>query len=473
MNLKKEQQIFFALVLLQPILDVIAYFQYNNVIGSIAGYSRLLIMLVLPIYVFFTTKKKKSFFCFLAVIGLYSVLHILNGFRVGYLNLFQDVAYLLRVIQMPILTVSFIYYMKNQEEYVKVTAKSYFINSLLIFLVIVIGVITDTCEMTYQDTGLLGWFGNSNSQSIIMTCLIPFAVYFLIHTKKYSVMIIGLLVTTFLLLSNGTKGAYYSAFLIYFGFIAFFIFEAILKKKRPDNYHLCVIAILLIAGIGSALAYPITPRYEKDHEYYSAREDELMQMNADLEHIKHADDGREFDVNDPVIYAALVEYYEPLFNEGLVKRFGIDRVLEAYDYVPDPYIISDNRLVKRMYAQFIWEDSDFLTHLVGFEYTRIDDFDLENDFPAIFYYYGYIGLVMYVGFLLYFVYLIVKRLIQDFKSAITMENFTLLLTLGLLLGLAQYSGALLRRPNGSIYLSIVLALIFVQCKKPWKKRIEE
>lgn len=33
------------------------------------------------------------------------------------------------------------------------------------------------------------------------------------------------------------------------------------------------------------------------------------------------------------------------------------------------------------------------------------------------------------------------------------------------LGLAQFSGAILRRPNASIYLALVVALIFYQCQK--------
>lgn len=472
-NKKVESQAFFLLIILQPILDIIAYFQYDNIIGSFAGYSRLLIMVLLPIYVLFTTKKKKGFLLFMSAIALYSILHMLNGFRVGYISMFQDLAYLARVIQMPILTVCFIYHMDHKHVYL--TSKAYLVNCLIILFAIVVGHLTYSCPYTYvtQKIGLLGWFGNSNAQSIILACLIPLTIYFLIKKENKYLFFGGIIMTTFLLASNGTKGAYYSIFLIYIGYICFIIFEAILKKQSLSKYQFYVIFILLFGTITSVFIYPLTPRAVMDSQYNSAREKENEEMDSLTSKLTDKGGEKEFDVHDPEIYADIKEFYEPKLNKGLVEKFGIDRVLEAYNYLPDAYIVSDNRLVKRMYAQFIWEDSDFLTKLVGFEFTKIDDYDLENDFPAIFYYYGYIGFALYIGFLLYFAIILIKKVICDFKNSISLGNFSLLLTVCLLLGLAQYSGALLRRPNSSIYLSIVLALIYCQCKRSGEEKIGE
>lgn len=468
MNIQKEKKIFLGLIILQPIFDIIAYFQYNNVIGSLAGYSRLLVMLILPIYVLIKTNKKKTYLLIMGSIGIFSLLHIVNGFRVGYNNMFQDIAYLLRVIQMPVLTVSFIYYMRMNDDYMNVSSKGYFLNCIIVTVVIIISTLTNTNETTYAEVGLLGWFGNSNSQSIILTCLVPFALYFLLKKEVVWQFLLGLVMTTFMLLSNGTKGAYYSAFLIYIGFACFMLFKALINKKLPPRFQIFAILLFFCASAASAALYPITPRYFMDNEYFSARANEEEEMAVELEKITNPEnkEGNVLDVNDPIVYNELVTYYEPKMNKGIVKKFGVDRVLKAYGYTPDPYTLSDNRLVKRMYAQFIWDDSDFITKLIGFEFSKIDDFDLENDFPAIYYYYGYIGFVLYCGFLLYFFFQLLLRVIKHFKSAMTVRNFTLLLTLCLLLGLAQYSGALLRRPNGSIYLSIVLALIYIECKRP-------
>ena len=85
--------------------------------------------------------------------------------------------------------------------------------------------------------------------------------------------------------------------------------------------------------------------------------------------------------------------------------------------------------------------------------------DLENDWPAMYYYYGYLGFGMYMLFLLRVVWLILRRVVRDFKGTVTLENFFLLLLFFLHVGLAQFSGSVIRRPNVSIYMSLVIALI--------------
>ena len=113
----------------------------------------------------------------------------------------------------------------------------------------------------------------------------------------------------------------------------------------------------------------------------------------------------------------------------------------------------------------MWDHSDTLTKLFGIDISAAWNYggvDLENDWPAIFYYYGYVGFAAYVGFILYFVFLILRRLKRDFKNSFTADNFILFVTLVLLLGIAQYSGAVLRRPNVSFYLALILGLIYFQ-----------
>ena len=72
------------------------------------------------------------------------------------------------------------------------------------------------------------------------------------------------------------------------------------------------------------------------------------------------------------------------------------------------------------------------------------------------------GFAAYVCLIAYFAFLIARRLLQDLRSAFTADNFIVLLCFVLLIGIAQYSGAVLRRPNVSIYLSLILGLIHYQ-----------
>ena len=48
-------------------------------------------------------------------------------------------------------------------------------------------------------------------------------------------------------------------------------------------------------------------------------------------------------------------------------------------------------------------------------------YDVENDFHGICFLYGWVGLAMMVAFIGYFLYLIIKCLIRDFRKYFTIE----------------------------------------------------
>ena len=169
---------------------------------------------------------------------------------------------------------------------------------------------------------------------------------------------------------------------------------------------------------------------------------------------------------DPVVKEVFTYYYWQYLGSlpDLIDRFGMDKVLIHYRMTTDTDRLTDTRVMERSYAALIWkEETDALTKFVGFETSRVDtegDYDMENDWPAVFYYFGYLGFALYVGFILFFLLRILRTLREDFFGSFTVLNFTLALTLCLQLGLAEFSGALVRRPNVSIYLALILALIW-------------
>ena len=106
----------FLCIVMQPILDIIAYIQYNNPIGTMAGYLRLAFVIVVPIFVFIKTSYKKGFLFSLLPIALLGLLHCANSFRVGYISFFEDMGYFIRTWYMPILAISFIFYFNHRKE---------------------------------------------------------------------------------------------------------------------------------------------------------------------------------------------------------------------------------------------------------------------------------------------------------------------------------------------------------------------
>lgn len=438
MNYIKNNLLFLVLIS-QPLLDILAYFQDGSAV-SVAGYVRLLYTVAIPAYTLLVTRDKKKFALIMSVIASFALLHIANGFRVGYISLFADVKYMLLVLHMPILLISFIY-LFEKTDIVSQIIRGLKVNTIIITVVFFFTYVTKSGAYTYDDynLGWTGWYLIPNAQSIIMVSLLPFIVYFLIiYFKKY--FPIPMLAVIFMYIENGTKSAYYGLVLIFAGFLCYLVVEYLIKKETKfPLYNLVMLAVLIVVTVGS---YNYSPREVLDSNDQTAREEEQLKLDEELDE------------------ETILSY----IDKELLDRFGKEKVLAAYGDEFSAYTFADMRLKKRVYGKLVWEESDILTKLVGFEYSQMqhngENFDLENDLPAILYYYGYLGTIGYVGLMTYFLLRLLMMLIRKFKESLNLYNFTILVSCALQFGLATYTGYILRRPNVSFYLMIVLLLIY-------------
>ena len=237
--------------------------------------------------------------------------------------------------------------------------------------------------------------------------------------------------------------------------------------------------MLLIVSLLSAAVYPLTPKYKIKQAQSSFMEKTQTEFEADFdgEGIVPGALSPEEILADPEIHTLYFDYYwKCLWNlcPDLFARFDADEIMLKYGFTTDASQLLNTRLMKRTFVSLMWDHSDSLTRLFGIDVSAAWNYgkvDLENDWPAIFYYYGYVGFAAYCGFILFFLVRILRRLRRDFRSAVTADNFILLVTFVLLIGIAQFSGAVLRRPNVSFYLSLILGLIYFQTDPDPAKQI--
>ncbi|MDY4225108.1 MAG: O-antigen ligase family protein [Candidatus Limivicinus sp.] len=459
-----------ALIVMQPLLDIIAFWT-KNPDGTLAGYVRLLIMVCLPLYLLFTLRgsERKSFIFWMLGIGLVCALHIANTIRTGPVSLGFDISYTAKVAQMPILAVCFMYSIKNDQTRNQAYWGLFFAAGITA-AALGLSVLTGTANCTYgEGLGVSGWVIDDNrcANSIILVTLAAFSIFCAVKSDKPFVNIAVPVVSAVVLIANGTMTCYMSIFVIFIGFAVFLLLE---KKIRGCNLNRLAVIALVAVAIASAAAYPLTPKYKIKQTQSDFAEltqddfnDELGALGYDLDSMSN-----EEKLSNPEIHTALEDYYWKclwIITPNMFERFDIDEIMLKYDLTTDAATLIDTRTIKNAYASLMWDHSDTLTKLFGIDVSDIwltGGMDLENDWPAIRYYYGYVGFATYAAFILYFVYLIIRRLCRDFKGSFTADNFILLVTFALLIGLAQYSGAVLRRPNVSIYLALVLGLIHYQ-----------
>ena len=457
----------FCLIALQPILDVIAYFNQNDV-ATVAGYIRLVILLIFPVYLLFTLKEKKRFLLAMLVIGVYALLHVLNGFRVGYISLYFDVSYMVKVMQMPILAICFVYLIRD-EQTKRQAFRGVLTAAALTCAFIAIAYLTGTGNVTYgEGLGYSGWVIDDNrcANSILLVTLSSFAVGFAARTEKKLYWFLIPAAITAVFLTNGTKACYFSLFAIFAAYAAFLVMQRPLLRKKIRWLLVLVLVLLMIFAV---VIYPYTPRYRVNIQLAKANTQGEIEAAALAKGYDITTMSTEERFNTPEVKEIFEHYYWKYLGvlPDIIDRFGMDRVLLHYDMTTDVERLIDTRVIERSYSAMIWEDSDALTRVVGFEVSNVGFdgvYDLENDWPAIFFFYGYLGFALYVGFLLLFLARVFRTLLRDFKGSFTAENYTLLLTLMLQFGLAQFSGAILRRPNVSVYMAVILALIWYQTR---------
>lgn len=456
------------LIVLQPLLDIVAYWTRSPE-GTIAGSIRLLIMLALPLYLLITLKKKRGFILAMAAIALVCALHIGNCMRLGYVSMGFDIAYAAKTAQMPILAVCFVYSIKNEQTRNQAYWGLFFaaaITGAAIFL----SWVTGTANVTYGNgLGISGWVIDDNrcANSAILVVLAAFSVFCAVKTGRSWVTVTVPALALIVLLTNGTKACYLAVYAIFTGFALFLLLEKLLKGGSLNK---TAVAALLALSLAAVILTPITPMYKVKgaQDSFAAEnqgevETKLIELGYDPKALTE-----EQILTDPVVNQVYEDYYRKILwciSPNMFERFTINEILQEYDFTTDANILIDVRYQKSQYAALMWDKADLGSKLFGIDVSDIwytGGCDLENDWPAIFYYYGYVGMAAYVGMILYFVFLILRRLKQNFKTAFTQDNFILLISFMLLVGMAQFSGSVLRRPNVSFYMSLVLGLIHYQ-----------
>ena len=457
-------------IVLQPLLDVLAYWTQNDA-GTASGYIRLVLMVVLYVFAF-CKKRSPAFLAASALIALTFGLHILNGLRLGSISLSADLKAVARVAYMPVMAVSFAALVDDENKQ-KQILYGIFLSAAVTGVVIILSVITDTYMPTYilENLGISGWVTDSNRccHSDIMACFAIFAAYGAFLTKKTWLKFLLPPIIMVAMITNATSTCYLTLLAVLAGFPVFCLFRSLLLKKKIDRLTRILLAEFALLFAFSIAIYPYTPRHKMEelkHAFYSDNEQQFVQEMSDLGYDIYAMSLEE-KMSDPVVHEKLTVYYNRFICNTVMSmrdRFGIDRVITALDGTVSAAILDDGRIMKRLNAHFIMEDSDFLTHLTGYEFGNIRNAyeDLENDWHAMYYYYGYIGIGSYILVIAYLAWRILKLLIRSFGESLTLLNFTLLLSFVILLGLAGFSGALFRRPNASIYLALVIAMIWHQ-----------
>lgn len=461
----------------QPIIDFIAYFQTKTLGVSFSWIIRIICLVIVTLIVFFNSKNKKKLILYLSPFIIYFIAHIFNLYRINSLNMLLDLKYFVLVFQMPILTILLIDYIKNNYEKISLIKKGMAFSLIIIAIIIFLSFITNSYEITYEysKTGIIGWFTGSNTPSMILCALCPWFVYYF-STKKNNYLFFIMCALAFALLYfNATKACYITLITSF----VILLFGAIISKKKEDKAQ--KIVILFFFTVMSLFLY----RYSFTAINRNMAIENIEANSSEIQKIT--------DNNTETLTTESENKTENIINQNeqsysdeeilkilkishiyaeLIDLHGEEKVINAMRNHLSPEDLANNRLLKIINAKIESESADLITNFLGNGYSKFvkNDYDLETDLNAIYYYYGYIGFGIYIVFIAYFVLKLIIKILKQPSIIRDNEYIILCYLVPLLIFGGEYSGAFLRKPNANIYLSLFLLLAYFKCANLQKNK---
>ncbi len=449
-----------VIMILQPLMDMLSYwmdhFEMSNTLTLLL---RFVVFAAVCLLGFLASSRKKAYGIAVIACGLLLIGHCIACFIVGYERIVYDLTNFVRVVQMPLFVLCFISFLRANKKCYAALETGMIVNFWVITASVVISVLTHTDSPTYPFTnvGILGWFTFGNSQSAIMSILSPIVLLFCYRKKNFPLFLVTAIAAFAQLYFMGTRLAFLAIAVTALGIPSVLLLT---KNARTSKRY---IAVVLLALVVCCAFYKQSPMYINQNRYleamsYKQNDADTMIRRAEGE---MAESNETFDPRER--YHALCTIYNN-YSPNMCKRFGTARVMSAYHYSDQVTDITATRHRKIVFCEMMLDEQPFTSRLFGMELGSIaydgEIYDVENDFHGICFLYGWVGLAMIIAFIGYFVYLIIKYLVQDFHKYFTLEAGAIGIAFCLCLVNAYCTAGVLRRPNASIYMSILLAVVY-------------
>ena len=462
-----------ALLLVQPLLDVLSYFMQQGGGNALTTALRTVLLFTVCAYGLAIAENRRPYLVLYGAVGVFWLAHALNCLRLGYLDPIGDAAEYLKLVQFPLWTLVFITLCRQKPDMDLQAAALLTLNFALILLIIALSYLTGTPAYTYDipsrgvKLGLLGWFGIPNAQSAILAMLLPGLLVWAYYRESLWQFTLACVLGFALLYCTGTRLTYYAALLVAGGML-------VLILLAGGRQRLCCVPLVLALGLLLVFrgASPMSQRQALTADSYQAYQrptDQVMGEDKDYRW-----EGGEI---PPESLKKITQVYEEVYAQksfagapllgDLLDRFGAQRVMEHYRYTTQASTLYNVRAKKLAVMALTWQEQDPLTQLLGVEYARAtingSNYDPENDFPGLFYFYGWLGTGLYACFAGYFLVLAAVHCLRRIRRlseylTVSLGGWAMLYVLGL--GAAQFSGQVLRKPSVTVYLSLAAAQLY-------------
>lgn len=440
-NLKANLEYFFViLIVLQPFLDIFAYFDI-----PISRIFRPIILLIGIIYILVieNNKAKKYTMIYLVTVGLFMILSLVNNFILKEnFAFFSEINLIVRTLYfIELLIVYFFVFqsIKQNNGYWEIKVfRNIFYSMAIIGVVMLIATLTNTGERSYgalAKLGHSGWFFSANDLSAILAMCFGSVLLYLSYKERLSdkLRLLPIVVLiSWAMLTIGTKVAL-GGLIIGFGtFLAIILFKSIKNRKELSNF-----IIYFVVFVGIVLYIPFSPVGNNLNLSLS-----LINEGKNTSVVENGVTNTNNEISTPV------EIENGESNNK--SKQGMDVLLSGRK----DYLINTLDYYKK---------SPLSQQILGLGYRgglkNIPDV-VEMDFFDWLFSFGVIGFSLFlIPVIFAFVYFI-RNLFKNKISAINIINLVIItVEVGLGFGISLVAGHILMYPASGFYLALLIGLL--------------
>ena len=411
---------FIIFILLQPFIDLLTsgsmlLWKWEYSFGTIV---RSLFLGVMVVYVMFEGSKRIKIYS-LFLFAAFGANLIVNYFFKSGFSFFAEIQYMIRYVYTIMTLLTYLTIInRNPETDIKEKIIKYLYYYLVMIVVVFIAAdVSDTVitSYAYHRLGHSGWFFAANDIGNTIGMLLP--VSFIYAYRKYRtsgalLYFVTPVAAVYPLLMLGTKGGYFAAILGMLGAIAAFGYDVVFLKRKQTMKILLLLTVVLVFSI---VIYPKT--------YVAYNVNYIVAVKGD-------------------------EGKTQVETEQFIIGGGREDILEE--------------------TETMSKDADFLQKIFGMGYKgNYGSFydkgivvkPIEKDFHELYYYYGSVGLLIYILPMLYLLGYSMMKLLMNLKK-ITFEHFLYVTSIVLGLFVANFAGHVLSAPSVGYVLMLIMALLY-------------
>lgn len=430
-------------IVLQPILDVTnSFFSNSPHLGSTMGILVRIFAMILSFgYIFHRSREKenKKFLYYFLLLGIVVLTQlVINIFTKHPIHIVDEIRFLSKTIYFPIMLITYILVFSSLRKKVDIGVKKYITYAMIITgLIMVVSTLTSTNYPTYDYSsvglviGSTGWFFAGNELGSFLAICFPIVLLSSIkNTTSFAKLYhwIPVVLMVFSLISIGTKVGYGSLILVLLIGLFMCWKEAFASKKnneiKVNNFSLNIgIIFSLIVLCAAVLPYA------------------------------------------PITKSTNVSLQKAGFAEGYQSKYQKEQVSSGVEDLNDAGVTSllfsgRNKFLSKKVA--IFENAPISQKLFGMGYggnSGEKPSTVERDFHDIFFNFGFIGFILIVLPIVYYVLQMSIVFYSNLKNMFSLHYVLTASSVALGLGISFLAGHVLTAPAVSIYVVFVMAYL--------------